>query len=267
MTANEIVTLVLSLVALSVTTIGFFASLKFYRDGAAMQSQARDALAKIEEKAAAIQTQVGGMFDKTLDAALGRLPTVSAEEQGMIIRRTVSEGAAHQATSLGTVGEGDGPEGGVSTGSDRLATDVLKYFSFKGLRYTDVSGADARAVFNLGALHGFNLFDGVDKVTFFGYFHLLEPREIITRVRFLLNNLDLAHKRIETTPTAPQAAEVRRLLAQMTIEVLVPEEANTEGMRQHVSKLRNDIRDVPVVLNRPSDVMESVEQEYARIDV
>ena len=71
MGAVEIITIVLSLVALIVTVIGFFASLKFYRDGVEMQAQAARVLSKIEERASAIQSQVGGMFDKTLDAALG----------------------------------------------------------------------------------------------------------------------------------------------------------------------------------------------------
>ncbi len=65
-----IVSIVLGIVALVVTTLGFFASLKFYRDGVELQGKAADALAKIEEKTSSIQTQIGGMFDKTLDAAI-----------------------------------------------------------------------------------------------------------------------------------------------------------------------------------------------------
>ena len=58
----EFASLVLSLVALAVTVIGFFASLKFYRDGMRMQVQTERVLTKIEERASAIQSQVGGMF-------------------------------------------------------------------------------------------------------------------------------------------------------------------------------------------------------------
>ena len=68
----HILAIVVSMVALTITVLGFFASLKFYRDGVQIQSLARDALARIEEKAASIHTQVGGMFDKTLEAAIGR---------------------------------------------------------------------------------------------------------------------------------------------------------------------------------------------------
>lgn len=62
--------LILSVVALVVTIIGFFASLKFYKDGIALQDSATKALAKIEEKTNTLGLQMTGMFDKTLDAAI-----------------------------------------------------------------------------------------------------------------------------------------------------------------------------------------------------
>ncbi|MGA9767934.1 MAG: hypothetical protein WBV94_02770 [Blastocatellia bacterium] len=70
MSLIEALSIILSIVSLIVTTVGFFASLKFYRDGVQLQQSANDALTKIAEKTANIQTQVGGMFDKTLEAAL-----------------------------------------------------------------------------------------------------------------------------------------------------------------------------------------------------
>ena len=70
--------MVLAIVSLVITIVGFFASLKFYRDGVALQKSANDALTKLEEKTQFIQTQVGGMFDKTLDAAIGKREVLSA---------------------------------------------------------------------------------------------------------------------------------------------------------------------------------------------
>jgi len=67
-----IVSLILSLVALIVTIIGFFASLKFYRDGVSLQDSATKALTKIEERTTMIGQQFTGMFDKTLDAAISK---------------------------------------------------------------------------------------------------------------------------------------------------------------------------------------------------
>ena len=67
----QAITIILSIVALLVTVIGFFASLKFYRDGKEAQTSANNALARIEEKSRTMQNQVESMFDKTLDAAIG----------------------------------------------------------------------------------------------------------------------------------------------------------------------------------------------------
>ncbi|HBL74605.1 MAG: hypothetical protein A2W90_00200 [Bacteroidetes bacterium GWF2_42_66] len=67
-----IVSLVLGLVALIVTIIGFFASLKFYRDGVALQDSATKALAKIEEKTSTIGQQVTDMSGKMLDAVTNK---------------------------------------------------------------------------------------------------------------------------------------------------------------------------------------------------
>jgi predicted RNA-binding protein with PIN domain len=69
--------IVLSVVSLIITTVGFFASLKFYRDGVELQNAANRALTKLEEKTEFIQNQVGGMFDKTLDAAIGKKEILS----------------------------------------------------------------------------------------------------------------------------------------------------------------------------------------------
>lgn len=66
----EIIAIILSIVALFITTIGFFASLSFYRRGVELQNKANNALTRIEEKASSIQSQVGEMFKKMLDAVL-----------------------------------------------------------------------------------------------------------------------------------------------------------------------------------------------------
>jgi hypothetical protein len=78
MTAIEALAIILSVVSLFITVVGFFASLKFYRDGVELQGKANDALTKIEEKTAFIQGQVGGMFDKTLEAAIGKRELMAA---------------------------------------------------------------------------------------------------------------------------------------------------------------------------------------------
>jgi hypothetical protein len=71
-TLIDALAIILSIVSLIITAVGFFASLKFYRDGVELQAKANDALTKLEERTHFIQAQVSGMFDKTLDAAIGK---------------------------------------------------------------------------------------------------------------------------------------------------------------------------------------------------
>ncbi|MBE4186992.1 hypothetical protein HJ089_22815 [Vibrio parahaemolyticus] len=49
-TISDVLAIILSVVALIVTVIGFFASLRFYQDGVVLQKSANDALTKLEEK-------------------------------------------------------------------------------------------------------------------------------------------------------------------------------------------------------------------------
>ena len=76
---TDVITIILAIVALIVTIIGFFAALKFYRDGSSLQKLANDALVKIEERTNLIQTQVTGVFEKTLDAAISRSAQISTD--------------------------------------------------------------------------------------------------------------------------------------------------------------------------------------------
>lgn len=107
MDAINLIAIILSVVSLIVTVVGFFASLRFYRDGVALQTLANDALVKIQERTQLIQTQVGGMFDKTLDAAIGRRNELAANVEALDVqvgethKRIVDE-ALHQ---IGVAGE------------------------------------------------------------------------------------------------------------------------------------------------------------------
>ena len=98
-TATELLAIVLSIVALTVTIIGFFASLKFYRDGVQLQAKANDALTRIDEKAQSIQTQVGGMFDKTLDAAIGQHGKLESQFQALTDQLEASAQSIQQSVA------------------------------------------------------------------------------------------------------------------------------------------------------------------------
>jgi predicted transcriptional regulator len=106
-TFTDIVTIVLSIVALIVTVIGFFASLKFYRDGVRLQNSANDALIRIGEKSLTIQTRVDGWFEKTLDAAIGKSEKLESSfealnEQLEDSSKAIINNALNEIGSVGT---------------------------------------------------------------------------------------------------------------------------------------------------------------------
>lgn len=70
--AIDVIAIVLAVVALFVTVVGFFASLRFYREGMEASRLANEVMAKVGEKTETISDQVGGLFRKTLKAALGK---------------------------------------------------------------------------------------------------------------------------------------------------------------------------------------------------
>ena len=254
-TATEVLTIILSLVALIVTIIGFFASLKFYRDGVQMQNAATSALSRIEEKAAVIQTQVGGMFQQTLNAALGQPAKISEENQRKLLSGEVSD-------------QDGGPEEGSPPEEDKAGDDrdtlfqvIFDYFSFKGMRYTDVSQVDWRAMFNLGAPQGFNLFDGIYKITFFGLFDTLDTGQILARAKFLINNINIAWARIEANP---QMTEALQLMSQISIEVVIPESVDVESVKSRFDGLSN-LRKIPITVHHPSDIQKNVKSEYENL--
>lgn len=143
------------------------------------------------------------------------------------------------------------------------ASNVLKYMAFKGLRYTDVTSNEAaRAVFRLGDVHGFNLFDGRDELVFFGYFHEENPREIVVRVRFLLNNIAVAYTSIERAAT-PQMKEAGvKILNRLRIESLVPEDADLATMTAKIAEFQPQVRTIQVTLRRLSEIEAEVKAQY-----
>lgn len=75
--ALDVIAMVTGLVGTTVTVLGFFASLKFYLAGQRLQATADRAVGAILEKSWSIESRVGGLFEKTLDAALTHRYTVT----------------------------------------------------------------------------------------------------------------------------------------------------------------------------------------------
>lgn len=264
MSAIDIITIVLSLVALAITIIGFFASLKFYRDGSQMQSQAHDALSKIEEKTSTIQSQVGGMFDKTLNAALGITNQFEIKQQQSSLQEPTgaSLGVTSSTSLSGAVALAKGIEK-----EEEHASSVLRYFTFKLMRITDVNEANARALFNLGGGQGFNLFDGTSGIIFFGYFPNLDPVDIVARVRTLFTNIELSYKRVKENPDNQLAEAAIRLLDLISIELLIPENISAERLRNKIDEYQPTIRKITITLYSAGELEAKVAEEYEKMKI
>ena len=146
------------------------------------------------------------------------------------------------------------------------ASEVLKYLAFRGLRFSDVDQADAKAVFQLGSMLGFNLFDGLEEIVFLGYFPKEEPREIAARVRFLLNNIAVAYRRVQSSDEEVRAT-ARRILEQLTIEVVVPEDAPADRILAKIDEFQPQVRTIPVALKKLSEIEQAVREEYDQLEL
>ncbi|WDE00823.1 hypothetical protein [Thalassomonas actiniarum] len=109
-TISDVLAIILSIVALMITFIGFFASLKFYREGVQLQNAANDALVKLQEKTQNIQDQVVGMFDKTLDAAISKTDEIdssfdSLDKRLKETKESIVQDALSELKSAGTLTE------------------------------------------------------------------------------------------------------------------------------------------------------------------
>lgn len=249
----DVAAIILSIAAIVLTVVGFFASLRFYRDGVELQARVRELLSRVDERVSSVQTQVGGMFERTLEAVIGRSSAqAAAHEQKRLMQAAGDQGTAEPE-----------PEDDVDPD---LAKTVLDYFAFRKLRYTDVATGDARSVFMLGAGYGFNLFDSPSEIVFFGYFHELSPREIVARVRFLLGNIESAYKKMEEAEGDVRET-ARRLLDIMRIEVLVPEDSDDGRIAAAIEAYQTIAKRVPVQVSKPSSIREAVAEEYEQMDL
>jgi hypothetical protein len=198
----------------------------------------------------------GTNVSEYVQALAGLSPTQAAERQRLLIGGTAEQPSSNEPKPS----DQDPPQ---AKARADLASKILKFFAFKRMRYTDISDSAARAVFNLGAYQGFNLFDGVPGVAFFGFFVDLEPAEIVARVRFLLNNIDLSYRRVEEQQNHPaQRDAALRILDQIHVEVLVPEDAPVAIIESRINQYRPEGSSVQVSVYKPSKIETVVRREY-----
>lgn len=259
-----IISIIISSVALIVTVLGFFASLYFFREGQKLNTGAKEALSRIDERAEDLKNQMGQRFDKTLAAALPDYADEETARRDLVHRTDVqaSDEADHHTAGDGssqpTRGEYDEEAG-------ELADYILRYFNYKGMRYTSIADKDTEVIYNLGSHLGFMLFDGKEKITFFGHFYDLEEENIILNIRGLLSNIDVAYSRVEEQENPSLRAQGFETLERLSIEVLVPEEANQNRIEEKCKEFQNEFRPIPVSIITPSQLQDEVDRQIEEI--
>jgi hypothetical protein len=145
---------------------------------------------------------------------------------------------------------------------------LLRYIAVCGLSVTNVSSGDAAALYRLGSPLGFLLLDG-PKVVYFGVFDQEPAKEVVFRLKLLLQNLHNARHTLETstmrTFTAEQIETYRRLWDRIEVRVLISKEVEKARIAERVRELTKDLQTVPWTLLGEDDVQASIAEEYATI--
>lgn len=256
----EIIAIILSVVALIVTVIGFFASLGFYQEGMRMQGAAEKALAKIEERASAIQTQVGGMFEKTLDAALGRPTTEEAgRQQGQLLRKADPKAADVSPTHETRTSE-------TKTMAMPPPTDrVIRYYALDQSHMTDITEPNSKSVFSLGSSGRFYLFDGLDRIIFFGGFLDVEPAEIVARTRMLFSNIENAYQKVEKAAGEPLSSEAKQVLDRISVDIQIDKNVSKAALKKKIDEYQPQTRKIDLILRTIEDYEAALEEEYRKM--
>jgi hypothetical protein len=109
---------------------------------------------------------------------------------------------------------------------------LLKYLSVRGLRVTELNNDEARNLYRLGNFLGFYLLDGA-QIVYFGIFDAETSKEVVFRVKLLLQNLHQALKLFEEvtskTMAPDQVARVETMKDRIHVEVLVANELDRGG--------------------------------------
>lgn len=245
--------LVLSVVALIVTVLGFFASLRFYREGMRTQYETATLLAKVEEKAEGIRTQVSGVTERAID-----LLASPSREQGRAQARAAPAAGDDAPTPVGLLTEEIGDEtrpGGV----------LALLFLLRGLQFTNVFTETGHVYFRLGADQGFSLFDGGGRIVYYGHFYQLDVGSIVARVRILIGRLGEARRRVEEGPEDPRREDHLRYLDMIEVLVLLPEGVDEERFLEVVERFQPEGMDILVEAWTPERLRQELEAERDRM--
>jgi hypothetical protein len=145
---------------------------------------------------------------------------------------------------------------------------LMRYIAVRGLRFTDVSVGDPALLFRLISPLGFNLLDGQD-IVILGLFDLETAKEVVFRLKLLLQNLHQAKERFETdaprTLTQDRIAYYRQLWGRLKAEIVISSEISKSRVEARVREVTREFTAVPWELLTDQDIQRRIDTEYESI--
>jgi hypothetical protein len=146
--------------------------------------------------------------------------------------------------------------------------NLIKYIAIRGLRVAMLNSDEANYLYNLGKPFGYWLLDGED-IVYFGIFDVEPAKEVVFRVKLLLQALHEAKQRFETivskSMTPDQINQARQTWSRIKIEVVISPEIDKEKVTTKVKELTRNYETVPWVLLSDTDISSFIDKAYADI--
>jgi hypothetical protein len=145
---------------------------------------------------------------------------------------------------------------------------LIKYTSVLGLRITQLNTEEANYLYKLGQPLGFLLLDGND-IVYLGLLDLEPPKEVVFRLKLLLQALYNAKQRFEEITknemTPKQVENAYRIWSQLRAEVLISKEIDKSKVEKRVLELTEGFESIPWKLVTEADMQQVVDKAYADI--
>lgn len=145
---------------------------------------------------------------------------------------------------------------------------LLRYTAVLGLRVTQLNTDEANYLYKLGQPMGFLLLDGSD-IVYLGLFDLESAKEVVLRIKLLLQALQNAKYQFETATrknmTPEQVENALRIWSLLRIEVLVSKEVDKEKVSNKVAELTKDFVKVPWKVIQETDMRHVIDRAYDEI--
>ena len=145
---------------------------------------------------------------------------------------------------------------------------LLRYIAVRQLRLTNTSTPEASEIYRLGSPMGFMLLDGLD-IVYFGMFDLEPAKEVVFRLKLLLQNLHQAReffeKETSKTMSQEQIENLKRVWSRMKAEVLISKDVDKEAVRSRVRELTQEFITIPWDILTQDDLQAAIDVEYGTI--